>query len=512
MKQKKQKLLLIVSIMITLFVVSCKDDPPTPTPLPIDGCEGVIADLSIANDFDCQKNVDLSGIKALTTVLNPNVTGINLSDSVGRFVDDGTNAWDNLLIDFGGEIDLSENGQLSVKILSSKAVPVLAKLEGGTAQEIWANISIVDQWVEYTFNFGASKGAGNTKLALFMNAANEDGSSEDVYFVDDIKFQPFSCDGVVPDLSIINDFECQQNATAANDGVTVIANPIKSGINKTDSVGLFTDDGTNAWDNLIVIFDEEIDLSVNNQLKIQVYSTKNVPLLAKLEGGTAVEIWGAIDVENEWKEYSFDFSCAAGNGNKKVVLFFNGAETNGTSEDIYYVDNYRFAPKPAPSCEGVTPDLSIISDFECQKNQDLSGIVTLSVVANPFIDCGLNKSDSVGRYADDGTNGWDNIIVDFGAPIDLTTNNILKLKIYSTKMVPLLTKLEGGTSAAVEIGNCCDAADNIDVIDEWKEYSFDYSGQAAESHNKLVLFFNAGNGDGTAEDIYYVDDIRFEEQ
>jgi len=70
--------------------------------------------------------------------------------------------------------------------------------------------------------------------------------------------------------------------------------------------------------------------------------------------------------------------------------------------------------------------------------------------------------------------------------------------------VPLLTKLEGGTSPAKEI-----FAD-ITVVDEWTEYSVDFSSEAGANHKKLVLFFNGGQSDGNAEDIYYIDDIKWE--
>ena len=55
-----------------------------------------------------------------------------------------------------------------------------------------------------------------------------------------------------------------------------------------------------------------------------------------------MEIWGSVDVNGAWKEYEFDFSAAAGNGNTKVVLFFNGGETTGTASDIYYIDDLLF--------------------------------------------------------------------------------------------------------------------------------------------------------------------------
>ena len=475
----------------------------------IDPCEGIAADLSVISDFDCQQNFfigDPTKETVAPVVDNPNKGGINNSDNVGKYTDDGTNAWDNMIIDLKDPIDLSQKSQLKIKIYSSKKVPVLAKLEGGTAVEKWADIAETDKWVEYTFNFQAAIGKGNYKVVLFFNGGKSDGTAEDVYYIDDIKFDIWidPCVGIPADNSIVSDFECQQNYTFLNDAAPVVDNPDKSGENTSVSVGKYTDDGTNAWDNLLVDFEQAFDLTSNNQLHVKVHSSKAVPLLAKLEGGTPMEIWGEIDATGQWKNYVFDFSAAAGNGNTKLVLFFNGGKSDGTKTDTYYVDDIRFLPKDCSvitaDCSGVTADLSIVSDFDCQQNYTFLND-SAPVVANPQVAC-ANRSANVGEFTDNGKDAWDNLLVDFGGEIDLSTKNQLKFKVLSSKAVPILTKIEGGTAAEIW--------GNITVVDEWVEYSFDYSGSAGNGNTKLVLFFNGGKTDGTASDVYYVDDIRFE--
>lgn len=476
----------------------------------IDPCDGIVADFSVISDFDCQQNFFIGGDPTKETVApvvdNPSKGGINNSDSVGKYTDDGTNAWDNMIIDLKEPVDLSEKSQLKVKIYSTKKVPVLAKLEGGTAVEKRIEIAETDKWAEYTFDFGAAKDQGNHKVVLFFNAGNTNGTVEDVYYVDDIKFDVWidPCMGIPADNTIVSDFECQQNYTLLNDAAPIVDNPDKSGENTSVSVGKYTDDGTNAWDNLLVDFEGTFDLTSNNQLHVKVHSSKTVPLLAKLEGGTPMEIWGNIDVVGQWKNYVFDFSTAVGSGNTKLALFFNGGNTDGTATDIYYVDDIRFLPKDCSGinedCSGVTADLSIVSDFDCQQNYTFFNDAA-PVVANPQVSC-ANRSANVGEFTDNGKEAWDNLLVDFGGEIDLSTKNQLIFKVLSSKTVPILTKIEGGTAA--EIGG------NITVVDEWVEYSFDYSGSAGAGNTKLVLFFNAGKTDGTTTDIYYIDDIRFE--
>ena len=38
-------------------------------------------------------------------------------------------------------------------------------------------------------------------------------------------------------------------------------------------------------------------------------------------------------------------------------------------------------------------------------------------------------SNNIGEFIDDGTNGWDNLLIDYGTEIDLTTNTILSFKL-----------------------------------------------------------------------------------
>ncbi|WP_090753142.1 hypothetical protein [Nonlabens sp. Hel1_33_55] len=65
-------------------------------------------------------------------------------------------------------------------------------------------------------------------------------------------------------------------------------------------------------------------------------------MLAKLEGGTPLEVFADITVTGEWTELSFDFSDAIGDANDALVLFFNAGETNTSTTDIYFIDDIRF--------------------------------------------------------------------------------------------------------------------------------------------------------------------------
>ncbi len=469
----------------------------------IDPCAGVAEDLNIINDFDCQQNQDVPEVELTAT---PNKNNINGSKFSGKYVDE-TGAWDAVIIDFGAPINLTTHNTFKIKVLAPVEGVLKAKLEGGTSAGIEkdVNITTTGEWKEYSFDFSSEANANHQKLVLFFNAG-VDTNGEDVYYIDDLKFGEVTdpCNGVIKDPSIINDFNCQQNSTIPGYITnSIVENPDPSGINTSDSVLKVTDNGSDAWDALVFDFGGSIDLSTKNYLRIKILSTRAVPLLAKLEGGTsgAKEVWGAITETGIWTEYVFDFSDQATANHQKIVLFFNGGQNDGTASDVYYIDDIRFAAYDP--CAGVIPDLSIVNNFECQQNYAVVCCITTEIVTNPS-KTGINTSNAVLKVIDNGTDAWDALVFDLGAAINLSTKNKLKIKIWSSRAVPLLAKLEGGTSGAKEVWGA------ITTSNAWTEYTFDFSDQATANHKKIVLFFNGGASDGTATDIYYIDDLKWE--
>ncbi|MBE0425009.1 MAG: hypothetical protein IBX66_13930, partial [Lutibacter sp.] len=469
----------------------------------VDPCVGVAEDINVINDFDCQKNQDIPEVELTAT---PSKNGINSSKFSGKYIDE-TGAWDAVIVDFGAPINLTTYNVFKIKVLAPVAGVLKAKLEGGTSGgiEVDANITTTGEWKEYSFDFSSQANENHQKLVLFFNAGVDTDGTQ-VYFMDDLKFAEISdpCNGVIKDPSIINDFNCQQNATIPGFLVTSIEdNPDPSGANISDSVLKVTDNGTEPWDALLFDFGGPIDLTTKNYLRIKILASRAVPLLAKLEGGTSPgkEAWGAITVVGEWAEYVFDFSDQASANHNKVVFFFNGGQDDGTATDVYYIDDIRFAE--FDPCAGVIPDLSIVNNFECQQNYEPVCCIPFEIIANPT-KAGINTSDAVLKVTDNGTEPWDALVFDKGSSIDLSIKNQLKIKIYSTRAVPLLAKLEGGTSGAKEVWGA------ITTADAWTEYTFDFSDQAAANHKKIVLFFNGGASDGTASDIYYIDDLKWE--
>lgn len=468
-----------------------------------DPCLNVIPNLSILNDFDCQQNFVIPEVELVPT---PFKNDINSSKFAGKYIDEA-GAWDGIIMQFENGLDLSLENFFSIKVYAPVTGTFKIRLYGGDSPLFEKNIEITKagEWINYSFDLSSQAATNHTRFVMFFNAGVAPAGTND-YFIDDLYFHemPDPCEGVYPDLSIINDFNCQQNSTIPGHLVnSIVENPDQSDANPSDLVLKVIDDGTNAWDAIVFEYGRAMDLTTNNYLKIKVLSSKAVPLMAKLEGGSSAvkEVWGAIDVVGEWTEYVFDFSSQANENHFNLVLFFNAGETNGTAEDVYFIDDIKLAP--FDPCAGTPINLSIINDFECQQNYSIPGYIVNKIVENPD-PSGVNTSPYVLEVTDVGTDPWDALLFTNETAFNLTVKNQLKIKILSSRVSPLLAKLEGGTSPVKEVWG------SIDNVGEWTEYTFDFSTEASANHKTLVLFFNGGANDGTAADVYYIDDLKWE--
>ena len=292
----------------------------------------------IITNFECgmpTQNILGNGI---TSISNLYQTGINNSINIGQYTDDGTNGWDNLMFDYSTEIDLSSYPYLSFKLYSPSSIQVMVKLEGGTAVEKWSDFSSINTWEEFNYDFSDAVSNGNTKVVLFFNAGVQTGTTNDVYYIDDIRWS--NSTSILP---IISDFESLNSSVPMIGDIQKVSNPYHSELNTSTNVGQYTDDGTNGWDNLMFDYSTEIDLSSYPYLSFKLYSPSSIQVMVKLEGGTAVEKWSDFSSINTWEEFNYDFSDAVSNGNTKVVLFINAGVQTGTTNDVYYIDDIKWS-------------------------------------------------------------------------------------------------------------------------------------------------------------------------
>ncbi len=455
-------------------------------------------------DFEGGASIPWVGINGIYdgAVANPDMSGINTSATVGSYTLNAGSDFNFAIGDLpGGPADMTQFNLFKVKIWSPIAPSkVLLKFEGsGPAVERFADITVANQWVEYSFDLsgGAGNTTGLTKCLISFNSFLPGVAG--TFYWDDIR--------AVSPVTCYETFEGGNALPWVAGGTSMfmgpVDNPAPNSVNSSAKCGQYVKEATGysllIADNGTTAF----DLSVQNQFKMDVYTSAPTQVLFKLEGqsGPAIEVTKNIGVTNAWQTYTFDLSAAAAYTNlTKVVIFFDPGVDAST--DTYYFDNICAVPKGA--CTGVANNPDIIDDFECSRNATYTnGWDILQVVDNPAPSA-INNSSKVGRY-EDPPGQWENLLIDYQNPIDLSVKNQFKAIIWSSKTTQILFKLEGGTSAPSEVW--------VDVTEanKWVEYEVDFSSQAAANHKKIVLFFSGGQ-DPTPGDLYYIDDLQWGEQ
>ena len=219
------------------------------------------------DDFDSPGIINYSyfdGVGFNQEFTNPSTGGINSSAVCASYDRNSGTEYDVIVIQPSGTaiIDtitdyVSGTKKMSLKVFSPEAgKKVQITLEDNTVagptnypsgrhSEYTATTTTSNEWETLTFTLvnqpdaSVSDGAINQMVVLF-----DPGTfNSDNYLFDDLMgpelYNP--CEGVVAEPSIIDDFECQRNLnySFANGTFTVESNPVKTGVNTSETCGKF---------------------------------------------------------------------------------------------------------------------------------------------------------------------------------------------------------------------------------------------------------------------------------
>ncbi len=469
-------------------------------------CAGVVKNNDIIDDFECQRNGTITnGWDVTTVVTNPAPDGINGSRTVGRYEDPLMAPWDNFLIDYQDPIDLSVKNQFSIKVWSPRVSKFLVKLEGGTSapNEVWVDITEANKWVDYTVDFGSQSLASHKKLVIFFTGG-EDALPGDIYFIDDLKWG----EKVAKDLENFETgvaalpWEPLDQQALLHGAFAVVDNPDKTALNASNKVGKYTK-GTSPFSTVAAVAPGFIDISVKPQYNLDVWTpagTKTVTMQLESASAGNKSVERDVATAGQWEKLSFnfeDFNTVTDWSAMKLI--FNAGEAE--EGKVYYFDNLSQSESTVDPCEGSIAIANVVDDFECQRNYDYgAGADLLSVVSNPQV-TPANGSLKVGLYKEQKDDQWSALCANFPDGVKLDVFNQLELQVLSTRVVPVLLKLEGGTSPAFE------KFTSIKTANEWYTISEDMSSQAGQDHKRVCIFFNGGDVTPAAED-YFVDNIK----
>ena len=433
-------------------------------------------------------------------VANPAMAGVNPSANAGSYTKSNMHAFSLFLGELAAPMDLSVNNHFTVQLYAGAATQVLMKLEGaGEAIEVIKNIAITDRWIEYDFDFSAAAGFTTiTKIIFFFDPGVE--TSGDTYLFDNIVATPAnSCAGTVPDPLIIDNFECQRNATYAipgYDDIEAIANPDASGINTSAGVGQYTDrDGE--YHAMVIDYNNAFDLSVNNQICMKVWAPVTGNLLFKLEGGVSAPVEQGVQITETgtWVEVCADFSSQATANHKKMVFFFN-AGVNGDG-DIYYIDDITRTPAPAAEPLEDFEDGASLGWMPLNGDTDLHGTFN-GAISNPDPANG-NTTPTVGSYTR-GSSNFSTLTAFLPDGIDLSGNPQINMQVWAPAGATEVTmQLQSPIEGAVSV------TQNLAATESWESLNFTFEDYAdVTDFERINLLFDPGT---STTGTYYFDNL-----
>jgi hypothetical protein len=451
--------------------------------------------------FETGNEFGWQGLDGMFTgpVDNPAPNSVNGSAKVGEYVKSNTHAYSLLLAESATPLDLSVLNQFKIQVYTSAPTQLLMKLEGtGGNIERTKNIGLANVWQEYTFDFSdAAANTGLTKVILFFDPGVE--TSGDTYYFDNLCAVPKgACAGVDPIPNMIDDFECNRNATYTNgwDILEVVNNPAPNAVNSSSKVGQYEDYGS-PWENVLIDYQNALDLSVNNQLKAKVRASKAAPILFKLEGGVSApkEVWLDVTAPNQWVELTADFSSEAAANHKKIVIFFNGGN-DPVAGDTYWIDEIQWAEQT----ETVLEDFESGAFLPWAPLDDLTVLHgTFSVVANPAPG-GVNTSANAGKYTK-GTSQFSTVAAVAPGVIDISQKPQYNLDIWAPA---------GSTSVTMQLESVSQGNKEVnrDITNpgNWETVSFDFSDfQNITDWVSMRLIFNPGTAEAGA--MFFFDNL-----
>ncbi|MCA0133372.1 PKD domain-containing protein [Winogradskyella alexanderae] len=323
---------------------------------------------------------------------------------------------------------------------------------------------------------------------ITLTAKNSDGDTDT--FDDTITIQipeevevPITFDNPLVDYNV---------GTFNGASFAIVENPDPSGANPdVSNVGALTNIGA-AFEGFFFDLGMPLDLTTDKSIKMKFWATAPIDILLKLEEGTLPAIETVASHSGTgWEEIYFSFDSAA--SYSRLTLFVDGP---GTTSGTFYLDDIEQINTADVPCQLVNLELPI--DFDCDSidyANKIVGNVSFTIIENPE-QSGINPDATmVGQITNAGLE-FENAFFNFDVPVDFSTLQGVRLKLFSNQALPILLKFEDGT-----------AADTEDIQMHggtgWEELTFTFN--SSGSYNDMVLFVD---GPGTASGVFYVDDFE----
>jgi len=300
-----------------------------------------------------------------TKISNPQISGINTSDTVIQMVKGPGTIWAGSKITMATPIDFSTERIFKVKVFSPVAGRrLLLKFEGSGPffEKLSAPITTANQWEELIFDFTneAVNNLNNQIVFMFDFGTQGDGGPNSTYLFDDVT-QSLGTTPILIFPVLPMDFESTivsyPFVNFAGGETSVIPNPHISGINTSATVARMIKNPGEVYGGSVIQMAGPIDFSSTTKIvKVKVWSPiAGKKLLLKFEGSPVDFDNGAFETEatvtnaNVWEELIFDYNSPTlfppvNNNDNKIVFFFDfGTQGDGSTNSTYYFDDITFS-------------------------------------------------------------------------------------------------------------------------------------------------------------------------
>ncbi|MCZ4408362.1 T9SS type A sorting domain-containing protein [Cryomorphaceae bacterium 1068] len=369
--------------------------PPAPIPatLPID-FEGDV----VSSDF-----LNYAGAVA-AVIPNPEVGGINTSNTVCEVVKDGGQFWAGSKLLLADNLDLSTSWVMSMKVFTSAPVGTRIKMELQGPEGLY-NLdyltTVSGEWEIATWNFDGQTLPFNEINLSFDFGNVGDGSATSTFLFDDweLVVGPAIPDPVATTFPV--DFEesvVTSDFTNEFGAVTdVIANPFVTDENPSATVGRFVRSGGAPWAQSRLNLTGFIDFSTLTSISMKVYTDAPVGTLLKFKvqapnNEFANERDVFTTVSGEWATYYWDFAgdppvynvltlmlgySTPNDASPTATFYFDDIQQSGPNSlfEFSKLDGVRSYPNPAKNQVTISSDseqINTIILFDIQGREVLA--------------------------------------------------------------------------------------------------------------------------------------------
>jgi hypothetical protein len=498
---------------------------PSPTPANIIDFEDA-ADTYVFTDF---------GGGAASILANPDVSGINTSAQVARMQKFAAEVYGGSTFTLPSAIDLTDGDIFTLKVWSTRSVPVLLKLEGISTQDNSVERTVNHNgtgWEELTFDFTGDSGTGVPAITLiFENGTNGDADvnpDDWTFYFDDMGLPEGDAVEPEPVAEIARgssiDFEAAADTYTFNNfngGVaSVIDNPDTSGSNPSAQVARMQKFAEETYGGTTFTLPGVFNVQAGDVFTMKVWSDRVVPVLFKLEELSTQDNSVERTVVHQgmgWEVLTFDFTGNTGDGLAKITFIFDngvmGDAADNEADWTFYFDDIVFpegdAVEPEPA-ELIAPGSSI--DFEAAADTytfgNFNGGVA-SVIDNPDTS-GSNPSAQVARMQKFAEETYGGTTFTLPGVFNVQAGDVFTMKVWSDRVVPVLFKLE-------ELSTQDNSVERTVVHQGmgWEVLTFDFTGNTGDGLASLTFIFDNGvmgdAADNEADWTFYFDDIVFPE-